>query len=114
MPLPAVKEKGDLQTLYRDRFDGIGKFEGEYHIITDPNVLAVVHAPRKYPIHIKDDTKNELDEMVDLGVIRPVTEPTDWVSNVAYSQKSKDDGVYALTLEILTKQSREAIIIHLP
>ena len=77
-------------------------------------VLAVVHAPRKYPIHIKDDTKNELDEMVDLGVIRPVTEPTDWVSSVAYSQKSKDDGVYALTLKILTKLSREDIIIHLP
>ena len=39
VPLPAVKEKGDLQALYPDRFDGIGKFEGEYHIITDPNVL---------------------------------------------------------------------------
>ena len=114
VPLPAIKEKGDLQALYRDRFDGIGEFEGEYHIITDPNVLPVVHAPRKYPICIKDDIKKELDEMVDLGVIRPVTEPTDWVPNVAYSQKSKDDGVYALTLEILTKLSREAIIIHLP
>ena len=114
MPLPAVKEKVDLQALYRDRFDGIGKFEGEYHIITDPNVLPVIHAPQKYPIHIKDDIKKELDEMVDLGVIRPVTEPTDWVSNVAYSQKSRDDGMYALTLKILTKLSREAVIIHLP
>ena len=55
VPLPAVKEKGDLQALYRDRFDGIGEFEGEYHIITDPNVLPVVHAQRKYPICIKDD-----------------------------------------------------------
>ena len=114
VPLPAVKEKGDLQALYRDRCDGIGKFEGEYHIITDPNALPVVHAPRKYPMHIKDDVKQELDEMVDLEVIRPVTEPIDWVSNVAYSQKSKDDGVYSLTLKILTKLSREAIIIHLP
>ena len=26
--------------------------------------------------------------MVNLGVIKPVTEPTDWVSSVAYSQKS--------------------------
>ena len=52
--------------------------------------------------------------MVDLGVIGPVTEPIDWVSNVAYSQKSKDDGVYSLTLKILTELSREAIIIHLP
>ncbi|XP_015779930.1 PREDICTED: uncharacterized protein K02A2.6-like [Acropora digitifera] len=85
---PVIKDKGDLQILYPDRFDGIGKFEGEYHIVTDPDVPPVVHAPRKCPIHIKDDIKKELDEMVNLGVIKPVTEPTDWVSSVAYSQKS--------------------------
>ena len=72
--------------MYPDRFDGIGKFEGEYQIVTDPDVPPVVHAPRKCPIHIKDDIKEELDEMVNLGVIKPVTEPTDWA--VAYSQKS--------------------------
>ena len=88
VPLPAIKNKDVLQALYPDRFDGIGKFEGKYHIVTDPDVPPVVHAPRKCPIHIKDDIKKELDEMVSLGVIKPVTEPTDWVSSVAYSQKS--------------------------
>ena len=29
---PAIKSKRDLQLLYPDRFEGIGKFEGEYHI----------------------------------------------------------------------------------
>ena len=43
---------------------------------------------RKCPIHIADDGKKELNEMVSLGVIQPVTEPTDLVSSVAYSQKS--------------------------
>ena len=42
---PAIKDNGDLQLLYPDRFDGIGKFEGEYHIVTDPDVPPVVHAP---------------------------------------------------------------------
>ena len=74
--------------MYPDRFDGIDKFEGENHIVIDPDVLPVVHVPRKCPIHIKDDVKKDLDEMVNLGVIKPVTEPTDWVSSVAYSQKS--------------------------
>ena len=60
---PEIKDKGDLQLLYPDRFDGIGKFEGEYHIVTDPDVTPVVHAPRKCPIHIKDDIKKELDEI---------------------------------------------------
>ena len=87
-PVPAINGISDLQMLYPDRFDGIGKFEGEYHIVTDPNVPPVIHAPRKCPIHIKDDIKKELDEMINLGVIKPVTMPTDWVSSVAYSQKS--------------------------
>ena len=39
-------------------------------------------------MHIKDDIKKELDEMVNLGVIKTVTEPTDWVSRVDQSQKS--------------------------
>ena len=84
----AIKSKGDLQLLYPDRFGGTAKFEGEYHIFTNHDVPPVVHAPRKYPIHIKDDIKKELDEIVNLGIIKSVTEPTDWVSSVAYSQKS--------------------------
>lgn len=87
MSFPVIKEKDDLQLFYPDCLSGIGKFEGEYHIVTDPDVPPVIHAPRKCPIHIKDDTTKELDEIA-LGVIRPVTEPTDWVSSVAYSQKS--------------------------
>lgn len=35
-----------------------------------------------------DDIKKEFDEMVALGVIKPVSEPIDWVLSVAYSQKS--------------------------
>ena len=89
---PTIKDKSDLQQLYPDRFNGVGKFEGEYHIVTDPDVPPVVHTPRKCPMHITDDINKELDEMVSLGVIQPVTELTDWVwftpNSVAYSQKS--------------------------
>ena len=75
-------------TVASDQFNGIGKFEGGYHIVTDPDVPPAVHAPRKCLIHITDDIKKELDKMVSLGVIQPGTEPTDWVSSVAYSQNS--------------------------
>lgn len=61
------------------------KFKGEYHLVTDPDVPPVMHAPRKCPIHIKDDIKKELVEMVALRVIKPI----DWVSSVTYSRKSK-------------------------
>ena len=34
---------------YPDRFDVIGKFEGEYHMVTDPIVPPSQHAMRKVP-----------------------------------------------------------------
>ena len=114
VPLPAVKDKGDLKALYPDRFDGIGKFEGEYHIVTDPDVPSVVHAPRKCPMHIKDDIKKELDEMINLGVIIPVSEPTDWVSSVAYSQKSNGRWRLCLDPKDLNQAVKRTIIIRLP
>lgn len=77
---PTVKDKSDLQLLYPDRFSGIGKFEGEYHIDTDPYVAPVAHAARKCPIQILDDIKKELDKMVSLGVVEPMNESTDWVT----------------------------------
>ena len=50
--------------------------------------------------------------MVSLGVIQPVTQPTDWFSSVAYSQNPMGDGVYALVPRISTELSKEAIITH--
>ena len=42
-------------------------------------LLRVVHAPRRCPIHIKEDVRNEINQMEELGVIKKVEEPTDWV-----------------------------------
>ena len=77
----------DLLKQYPNQFDCIGNFHGEYHIVTDPQVQPVIHAPRKCPIQLKDEIKNCLDEMVENGVIRKVDEPTDWVNSLAYSRK---------------------------
>ena len=43
-----------------------------------------------------------------------MTEPTDWVSSVAYSQNPMADGLNALIQRILTELSREAIITRQP
>ena len=54
---------------YPDCFNGIGKFDGRYHINIVPTVSPVIHPPRRVPIALKDDTKEELDEMVSKGII---------------------------------------------
>ncbi len=83
-----IKSFSDLKEMYPDRFEGVGKFPGEYHIQLEPNAIPK-HSGRANacPINIVDNIKNQLDEMVDDGIITPEPEPTDWCSNVVYSLK---------------------------
>ena len=41
----------DLQKEYPEQFDGIGNFPGRFHITIKDDVIPVVHAKRKYPVH---------------------------------------------------------------
>ena len=77
----------DLTNMYPDSFEGIGNFDGAYHIVTDPTIPPVVHAPRRPPISMICEIKEELDQMERTGVIEKVTEHTDWVSSLVYACK---------------------------
>ena len=82
-----IKTSDDLENMYPDRFEGIGNFEGTYHIVTDPTVPPVIHSPRRPPISMVQEIKDELDQMEETGVIKKVTEPTEWVSSLVYAWK---------------------------
>ena len=84
-----IRDKQDLITQYPECFDGIGKFQGEYHITVYPNVPPVIHPPRRVPISLKDDIKSELDDMVKNGIITKLEEgePTPWVNSLVYRRK---------------------------
>ena len=95
--LDPVKSVQDLKEQYPDRFDALGQFPGTYHIVTDPTVQPMIHAPRKCPIQMKDELQSALDKMTRDKVIRKVTEPTDWVSSLAFSRKK--DGSLRICLD---------------
>ena len=84
-----IKDKQDLISQYPECFNGVGKFQGEYHIVLDPNVPAVVHPPRRMPISLKDDIKRELDQMVNNDIIAKIKEgePTQWDNSLVYHRK---------------------------
>ena len=86
-----------LKQTYPDRFDTLGNFPGTYHIVTDPDVQPVIHAPRKCPIQLKEELQKALDKMVQDKVIKRVTEPTEWVSSLAFSRKK--DGSLRICLD---------------
>ena len=85
-PIPNTKA---LMDIYPDRFEGIGRFPGKYHIDTKPEVKPVIHPPRKYPIHFKEEIQAELDKMMEMDVIEhiPENESTEWLSSLAFSRK---------------------------
>ena len=77
----------DLIDAYPDRFEGIGRFPGTYHITLHEDARPVVHAPHKCPIAMRPLVCAKLDEWEKGDIITPVVEPTDWVSSLAYSMK---------------------------
>ena len=51
-------------------------------------LLPIVQSPRRYALAIRDEVKNELENMVEMKVIEIINKPTEWVSSLAYSRKS--------------------------
>ena len=78
---------------FGDCFEGLGTFDMKpYHITLDPNAEPVIHAPRTVPVHLQDMFRKEVDTMVELGVLIPVSEPTDWVNSIVLSETTNDKG----------------------
>ena len=69
-----IQRVEDLQRTYPELFDVIGRFEGEYYMVTDPNVLPSLHAMRKVPIEYQEKIEKKLDRMEEQGIITKVTE----------------------------------------
>ena len=89
--LKPINSKDDLIKAYPDRFEGIGKFPGTYHIYLKEDATPVVHTPWKCPIAIRPLVDKKLDKLLEQEVIVPVMKPTDWVSSLAYSWKADGD-----------------------
>ena len=81
----------DLMKRYPKQFDVIGKFDGEYHMVTDSNVPPSQHAMCKIPIEYQEKIEKELDRMEEQGIITKVTEPTEWVNSIMYPVKPNGD-----------------------
>ena len=73
---------------FDDCFDEIGTLPKIHHITIDPNIQPVIQAARKIPIALKDKLKHELDRMIRLKIIEPITEPTEWVSQLVVIEKA--------------------------
>ena len=81
--------KEDVLERYSNVFKpGRGKLLGTpMHISLDPSI-SPVHAPtRRVPVAKLERVNEELKRLCDEGIIRPVTQPTDWLSNILVKEK---------------------------
>lgn len=69
-------------------FVGVGCLPTVCKIEIDKSVSPVVNSSRKIPLKLRPRLKEELDNMVKLGVIAREDGPTDWVSNIVVVEKS--------------------------
>ena len=94
-----VNSKQELLQEYPNSFDRIGDFGEQLttELILKPDAEPYIDPPRKYPLHKTDKIKQELDRMEELGVIRKVTEHTEWCSSLVFA--SKPDGSLRVCLD---------------
>ena len=88
---PCHASKESVYEVYSDVFTGLGEMPGEYHITISDDSTPVVHACRKIPYALHDKLQQKLDNMVKMGVIVGVDEPTSWVNSLVVVEKKNGD-----------------------
>ena len=84
--------KDKVMEKYKELFDdNLGELPVVYSMKVDSNVTPVINPPRKIPIAMEKNVKKELDNMVEKKVIAPVSEPTEWVSQMVAARKKNGE-----------------------
>ncbi|XP_025263219.1 uncharacterized protein K02A2.6-like, partial [Camponotus floridanus] len=81
----------------------VGHIPTEVTIKVDPKVAPIVLPARRIPYALRPHVKAELDRMQKMGIIEPITEPTDWVSQMVIVSKKDGDLRICLNLQPLNK-----------
>lgn len=82
----------EIFTEYADLFDDeLGTLPVTYSMKINPDITPVVRPPRRIPVAMRDKVEAELKNMTKLGVITPISEPTEWVSSMVATHKKNTD-----------------------
>ena len=90
-----VTSKEQILYEYPDVFEGIVSFPGPpYHIQLDPSVTPKQTPCHPIPVHLKEAFKQEVDNMLQAGELKPVHKATPWINSfVLLESKDRLDNV---------------------
>ena len=100
----------DFKTEFPSLFTGLGKVTTEVHITLQPDAKPYcTYTPRKIPHPLLAKVKQELDSMLQQGVISPVTVPTAWCSGLVPVPKPNGNVRLCVDLTQLNKAVQREI-----
>ena len=106
-----ITSKDLIIKQHQDVFEGIGKFPGPpYTIHLDPSVQPKQTPCRPVPIHLKETFKWEIDNMLQAGVLKPVTEATPWINSFVLVESKDKVGNHKLRICLDPTNLKKAII----
>ena len=83
-----VQQPLDPLAEYPDRFDNaLGMLPCSYEISLNPDVDPVIRPPHRVSFAMKDRVESTLRDMVATGILKEVSEPTQWVSTMVVAAK---------------------------
>ena len=68
--------------------NSLGSFQGDYSFKLVEGAVPHIMPSRRVPIKLREEIKKELDSLCQLGVIKPVNEPSPWQSQCTIVRKS--------------------------
>ena len=77
----------EVKVTKMDNKGKLSQLPFKHSIVLKENAKPVVHAPRRVPVALRSQLKEELQRMEQLGVISSVDEPTDWVNSMVVTKK---------------------------
>ena len=109
-----VVSKEQILSYYCNVFEGIGKFPGPpYHIQLDPSVIPKQTTCHPIPVHLKVGFKQEVDKMLQAGVLKPVHDATPWINKFVFLEGN--DKSANLNLKIYLDQTNlNKAIVRVP
>ena len=94
--------KATVKAKYPQLFTGLGKMNTEYTITLQESAKPyAITVPRKVPLPLLKETKEEIQHTIQQGVISPVDEPTEWCAPMVVTRKANGKVRVCVDLSVL-------------
>ena len=106
-----ITSKEQILAAYSDMFDGIGCFlRPPFHIHVIPSVTPMQTPCWLIPVHLKEPFKQEIDKMLQAGVLKPVYQATPWINSFVLVEGKDKLGNLKLRIYLDPTNLDEAIV----